>query len=55
MSLSLLDLKREVFLYGNIDISNYNFKRISFETLKQFYQVLDPTILKKDKKLAVEI
>tara|TARA_R110001592_G_scaffold79593_4_gene237812 strand:- start:337 stop:1797 length:1461 start_codon:yes stop_codon:yes gene_type:complete len=49
MSLSLLDLKKQVFLYGNIDICNYNFKRINLETLKTFYTDLDITALKKDK------
>lgn len=49
MSLSLLDLKKEVFLYGNIDISDFNFKRISLETLKTFYMDLDVVVLKKDK------
>ena len=44
-----LDLKREIFIFGNIDLGGINFRRVNLETLFSFYDSLDKEILKRDK------
>ena len=46
-----LDLKKETFLFGNIDIVNINFRRVSLTTLENFYREVDVNLLKDDKSL----
>lgn len=46
-----LDLMRESFLFGNIDMINANFRRINLTTLFLFLEKSDKEILSQDKSL----
>lgn len=44
-----LDLKKETFLFGNLELGNINFRRVSIETLETFLYDIKPDVLAKDK------
>lgn len=46
-----LDLMRETFLFGNIDIIDMSFRRVSLETLFSFLKKTDKEVLRTDKSL----
>ena len=44
-----LDLKKEAFLFGNIEIGNINFRRVNLKTIESFYDNIDKNSITEDK------